>query len=156
MQIEHKTEKGTVLFILLPVNTDYPTFKRDFDVGRLKHYKKDGWQLIGLTSDITEEMAKMMVEAKHNLKYADRNDLTGYRSYGELHKDGKPYWLSKALDSFKSLMQHLRVYEVNPYEKPYVNFMGSDVYSTSFMQLEKWKEINERVGKWILLFKAND
>ena len=64
LQIEHKTEKGTVLFYLPPNGAD--RFKMFTDIARpylsyfigvetYRHYVPDGAILIGLTSEITEE-----------------------------------------------------------------------------------------------------
>lgn len=108
-----KTTKGEILAVQVSEGASVISLNVPMDIlsysingiPNLIDLPSNNWQLIAPLSEVTEEQAKMMVEAKHNLKYADRNDLTGYRSYGKLHTDGKPYWLATALDSFKSLMQ---------------------------------------------------
>jgi len=153
MQVEHKTEKGTVTFFLPSPGADRFKYFNDekpylsYFVGHetFREYFPKGTVLIGLTSEVTEETAKIMVDE--------------YNDYGLIkHKDyRKGYFthsLFSALDSFKSLMQHLQVYEVNPYEYPIYHDYTSDV---------KWKEANTKwleaestTGKWIVLFKPND
>lgn len=70
-------------------------------------------------ASINEEDAKAEgVEVRHDLKYADRNDMTGYRDYGELHPDGKPYWYGSAIQSFCSLWKSINgesAIESNPW-----------------------------------------
>jgi hypothetical protein len=132
MQVEHKTEKGTVLFILAPKEaTGYKVIERpcssiEFDIkyGLDKEYLDlpNGFKLIGLASEVTEEQAKMMVDIYPIFDQAFFDYL-----------DKKQYKL-KALYSFKSLMHHLQVCESIP----------------------KRGIIDEsRVGKWVVLFKEN-
>lgn len=144
MQIEHKTEKGTILFFL-PPNGAY-RFKMfpnygfqpylSYFVGSETHreYLDDvGFQLIGLTSNITEEQAKMMID---ECKEQDFNGIA-YNDYQStsIH--------DTALDSLKSLMQHLQVYEVNK-------------TGTEEEMKAEWQEAQSRTGKWIVLFKSNE
>lgn len=94
-------------------------------LGDYRMLKSDGFDYIGLTSEVTEEQAKMMVD-----KF--------YRGYNyNNYLNGKIF--DTALDSFKSLMQHLQVYEVNP-------FLVEPLYTRA----------ESRTGKWIVLFKPNE
>jgi len=69
MQIEHKTEKGTVLFVKVPDDAKDFVYFDDEDMPYLSYLIKDfsgwltdrkylkvcnGFQLIGLTSEVTE------------------------------------------------------------------------------------------------------
>jgi hypothetical protein len=154
MQVEHKTEKGTVLFVKVPIDTV------DFEIATIKNSKylifgdvsysfrlKEqipyfDWQLIGLTSEVTEEKAKMMgFEPMINiLDWPANTDLPN-----TIEVSG--------LDQFKSLMQHLQVYEVNPYQRPIIvenedNVMAINLYN-------QWQSAEEKTGKWIVLFKPS-
>ena len=72
----------------------------------LIHLPKGEWQLIGtVTKDSIDFDCEPYVEIKYDLRYADRNDMEGYRDYGELHPDGKPYWFERKEDSFRSLIE---------------------------------------------------
>lgn len=157
MQVEHKTEKGTVLFYLLPENTITYTLYPDFDDSLLDvrseiignniisqkwtNVRLHGhWSLIGLTTEATEDQCEMMVDIIWN----------GFKNY-EL-SDGNvgnyKRLVKSAVDSFKSLMQHLQVYDVNPY---------GGIYSLTYgFNRELWQEAESRSGKWIVLFKPNE
>lgn len=156
MQVEHKTEKVTILFVKVPNDSasfelSYWNYQRQcyvndftliFDSKKQTHLNKGdrphiqlnslgNWQLIGLTSDVTEEQAKIMVDES-------KGWFLKYKNY--LNKEFE-YFLS--LDSFKSLMLHLQVYEVNPYE------------SVKFEKMiDYWNE-GIRTGKWVVLFKLH-
>lgn len=123
MQIEHKTEKGTVRFVKVP--DDYKSFS-------VNPYSREGnswlwvlsgyntrlgiplpngnWQIIGLTNEVTEEQAKMMVP--------------NIGDYYPNYKNSEPinFIFPKALYSFNSLMQHLK----NTDEKWIVLFKPND------------------------------
>lgn len=130
MQVEHKTEKGTIQFRLIPNDGNL------FTTGiTAKNPIQEGFDFIGLTSEITEEQAKMMVDRL----------WSGYRDYSVID-DGsvgnyKRLVCNNAIYSFKSLMQHLRVYEVNPL-----------MYDPS-RTVKSYLEAQSRTGKWIVLFK---
>lgn len=142
LQIEHKTEKGTVRFV--KVNEKCWDFK--INENGINYFEKfsncsslrtipvtKGTVLIGLTREVTEKQAKMMV--------LEIDSLIG-RVFKDYTEHGKFY--KNPTESFKSLMQHLQVYEVNPY--------GG--YRHDFTQT--WQEAQSRTGKWIVLFKPND
>jgi len=128
MQVEHKTEKGTIRFELLAHDVfdfrirfnRFITY-RTYNSSQIKLYDA-GFVLVGLTSEVTEEQGKMMVKFTGGPWSAYR-DFTSHNN-----------WFASALWSFKSLMQHLQVYESIP----------------------KRGIIDEsRVGKWVVLFKEN-
>lgn len=156
MQVEHKTEKGVILFVKVPEVASNLTQPK---VGMVDLYfqtkikSKDeednhisvtlpdvGFQLIALTTDITEEQAEMMV------------------GIGEV-------WGSLRL--FKSLMQHLQVYEVNPFdefectnqwcEDGYINQGYGEKWRCDFCQENEYKQHDSqsRTGKWVVLFKPD-
>lgn len=158
MQVEHKTEKGTICFLKIEDDAfdvkltesklyeyDFVNFKTPHRWDNFKkrnwrwgtHFEVGKWQLIGLTSEVTEDQSKMMVDKE--VRYM------AFKNYIDDLKISQT-----ALKAFKSLMQHLKVYEVNPYgETPYCGdrrIYGSD----------KWKEAQERTGKWVVLFKPNE
>lgn len=161
MQIEHKTEKGTLCFVKVPDDASDLTLPKVgmidlyFKTKVQSEYEEDnyisiglpniGFQLIGLTSEITDSYAMNMLDYQSD---NDEHQSPIWRDYinGQYHLS--------PVDSFKSLMQHLQVYEVNPYEYPIYHDYSSDI---------KWKEANakwkyseSRTGKWIVLFKPND
>lgn len=157
MQVEHKTEKGTVLFVKVPDDAvgyslnmfdNIPHIQLRFDklpygdsikISR-KRLEYNPWQLMGLTSEVTEEQAKMIVHAH----IEDNGNVYGYFDYpkSDTIKD-------TVLDSFKSLMQHLQVYEVNPYS----HFTNPEDFDDD--AVEHAQEMSKFVGKWIVLFKEN-
>ena len=152
MQIEHKTEKGTLLFVktdseLISFNLYEDFGDKILDIRTNKKWSTIrldiNFQLISLTSEITEEMAKMMVDDKHSDFY--------YDYIGE----DKDRYFGRALSSFKSLMQHLQVYEVNPYGKqPFLtdDDAGSEEETqTRFLRADA----QQRTGKFIVLFKPH-
>lgn len=156
MQVEHKTEKGMITFILAPkdasgykLEDNTLTFDVMYGIGKVYNNVLPGTKLIGLTSEITEEQAKMIVHAH----IEDDGNIYGYFDYpkSDTIKD-------TALDSFKSLLQHLQVYEVNTLgEEPFNN----DMYYPASMSImhkirEEWQEAQSRTGKWVVLFKPND
>jgi len=117
MQIEYKTEKGIVLFIKIEkdysvagLNDGHIYFWTSSLLQSIGDYPlsieipKANFEYLGLTSEITEEQANMMVD----------NLWNGYRKYEFL--DGnfgnyKRLVKSSSLDSFKSIMQHLEIKE---------------------------------------------
>lgn len=174
MQVEHKTEKGTLLWIKLP--DDLVSFNQYEDMGYFVLEIKSqilgnqnitqkwqnirleqGFQLIGLTSEVTEEQCKMMVPLIKRV-YGQ-----SYYDYAIKFKVGYGY-VGTALESFKSLMQHKEVYEVNPVEKPeipkdtgYSDDKGAFEFKTESynFSFKEWNESESRTGKWLVLFKGN-
>lgn len=152
MQVEQKTEKGTLRFELLPNEAKFIGKNIEgnsfcYSLNGIPSFidAKDGETLIGLTSEVTEEQAKMM--------------LTAYDTFfGKAYKCkceyGKLY--TKALDSFKSLMQHLQVYEVNPLAPPAYPKAASceNDYVDARYEQYQYDKAQENVGKWVVLFKS--
>lgn len=174
MQVEHKTEKGTVKFVLTPsVKLKFKIYSEflvmgisevdvknkciKIDRGDTKGFIKIGFgfQLIGLTSEITEEQAKMMVDSIGGTVDAYFKDYLIVK-----HSSKFQFACISALDSFKSLMQHLQVYETNPFGKNYncnvYNGAGSFLNGKLYTMNEAykgWEQAQSRTGKWIVLFK---
>lgn len=154
MQVEHKTEKGTVLFVKVPADSreiELLGVKTQviscLSATRSPKWYSDvlpiGFQLIGLTSEITEEMAKMMVD-KVTYRY-----FMHYKHNLNRIKNAK----KTALESFKSLMDFKEVFEINPYQElmRYLNEQSdSGLYD---LNKTKYDKAQCRSGKWIVLFK---
>lgn len=156
MQLEYKTDKVKVLFVKVPDDSFAhwlnPTLNnhlhyhtpqlegmRDIDVHTLKLPYND-CQLIGLTSEITEEWLK-------DVGFGN----TDYIEDGLGPTDSFVY----KLDSFKSLMQYLQVYEVNPYG-PQPGLRDEDAGSVEETENRFLRaDAQSRTGKWIVLFKPN-
>lgn len=144
MQVEHKTEKGILSFILAPndatgykLESNTLTFDIKYGVGKVSQDVLPGLKLIGLTSEVKEEQASMMVDS------SDRIGLIG--GYIDYRKHQLNLAFNTAIGSLKSLMQHLPVYEVNPFGKhPPLTQLNSG-----------WEEAESRTGKWIVLFKPD-
>ena len=176
IRVQFNAQKGTVIFELLPEGVDkiklYNYLRAgiwygDAEPKGLNAWKKKmpkGFQLIGLTSEVTEEQANMIVDSEKI--FPDENTKTYLWSY--LDYKGVvniPYWYANALDSFKSLMEHLQVYEVNPFPEPLIccsgsvqsecGCMGFPYNYSSQEELNCYYEANERTGKWVVLFKEN-
>jgi len=136
MQIEHKTEKGTVLFFLPPNEADRFKFFNDeepylsYFIGHetfRKRFQK-GTVLIGLTSEVIEEQAKMIGLA--------------------------------SVSNFRKEIEKLQVYEVNPLDKPN-RYLACKLHplectGDEINRCRKYEEAQSRTGKWIVLFKPND
>lgn len=106
------------------------------------------WQLIGLTSEFTEDISQDLLPRK--------SPYSGLIMFKYFDYVSKIFSLDNALDSFKSLMQHLQVYEVNPYGE-YPMIINHRRLPVSMVQRkkERWHKANQNVGKWIVLFKPN-
>lgn len=161
MQVEHKTEKGTVLFVRVPddsygfvlrQNSDNSDlwYTQDLAVPNISNWielRPNNWQLIGLASEVTEEQAKV-VGFDYVYDGMDDENIKGliYECF-----DDSDFVCQNALESFKSLMQHLQVHEVNPFGDDDGNeFLGygDDLH-------DKFNQAKERTGKFIVLFKPN-
>jgi len=136
MQVHYKTEKGNLIFVKVPYDANL--FEVNV-IGDCFCYSLNGmpetldligcnWQLIGLTTEIAEEKAKIVVSALWNgyMNYELKNKPVGnYNRYVKV----------TALESFKSIMQFKEVYEET--------------------ELKKYPKYKYRTGKWIVLFKPN-
>jgi hypothetical protein len=113
MQVEHKTEKGTLLF--LKIENDYSVAGLNdghiyFWTSSLSQSMGDyplcvdipngDFEYIGLTSEVTEETSKVMVDDK------SKDIKKMYKSYMF-----DEYLSHSAKGSFKSLVQHLQINE---------------------------------------------
>lgn len=172
-QVEHKTEQGVILFVDVPDEASDLTLPKVgmidlyFQAKVKSEHEEDnyisialpdvGFQIIGLTSEVTEEQAKMMVHTH----VEDNGNIYGYFDYpqSDTIKD-------TALDSFKSLMQHKKLYEVNPYPEPLTccsgsiqsgcGCMGLPYNYSSQEELDCFYEAQERTSKRLVLFKPNE
>lgn len=159
MQIEHKTEKGTLLF--LKMENDYSIaglndghiyfwtsslFQSMGDYPLCVEIPNGKFEYIGLTSDVTEEQAKMM------LPLIKRVYGQSYYDYTVKFKVGYGY-VGTALESFKSLMKDKQIYEVNPFgtKQPLIE----NDYTNQELR-SGWDEKQSLCGRWIVLFKPND
>lgn len=158
MQVEHKTEKGTVIFVKVPDDSflwhikensagyylQYSCLneKSQRTIGNSDYFYKH-FKLICLTSEVTEDKAKIIVRQQGSKPIL-------YQNYS-----GHDGLFLSAIDSFKSLMQHLHVHDVNPYHNSASHeFKRSGTKEQNDMFL-KWHSAQERTGKWIVLFKPN-
>lgn len=186
LQIEHKTEKGTLCFLKVPDDAiafnfymGYLTYKvynpkamcNDDILGnpyRLTKFLEkteniseyidgnpiksdENFILIAVTNDITQECAKTLVDSPI-IDFGHEYDC-----FKDYIKECWTIETDSALKSFKSLMQHLQVYEVNPLgSRPIAQ--GSEDWEQEDMEdaTEEWEKLNEKCGKWIVLFKPND
>lgn len=146
MQVEHKTEKGVVIFVKVPDDSyDHYIHKKNLlfdlesdkgcDIIRLQSLN---WQLIGLTSEVTEEQCKSMFGI-----YA-------------------PEYLSLNKVMLHQAMFESKVYGVNPLgEKTNpVKYIRNIITKTKVRVLNEkyneWNKAQSRTGKWIVLFKPNE
>lgn len=159
--VNYRTEKGEISFVKVPDDASDLTLPK---VGMIDLYFKTkvkyeyeednyisislpdvGFKLIGLTSDVTEDQAKMMVDHCNDIV---PGLIDGYVDY---RRNQLNVAFTNALASFKSLMQHLQVYEVNPIgERP---MWGYKPFTHKLMN--DWQEAESRTGKFIVLFKQN-
>lgn len=158
--VNYRTEKGEISFVKVPDDASDLTLPK---VGMIDLYFKTkvkyeyeednyisislpdvGFKLIGLTSDVTEDQAKMMVDHCNDIV---PGLIDGYVDY---RRNQLNVAFTNALASFKSLMQHLQVYEVNPYDEARLNMTFSNKHKN------RWQQAQERTGQWIVLFKPNE
>ncbi len=151
MQVEYKTEKGTVLFVKtlgIPTGIDicedkvwYRYFNEDGERDSSAFMlPSKGFNLFGLTSEIKEDKLTKIFNPKIGILY----EMFGY-----------DYLTSDVRNTFKSLMQHLQVYEVNPYgESLGFDYIKVNLFEITKMELN-WLKAKSITGKWIVLFKAN-
>ncbi|NII81735.1 MULTISPECIES: hypothetical protein [unclassified Pedobacter] len=143
MQVEHKTEKGEILFVDVPDGVNFYEFNGKFYFLESGQEVKipQGFELIGLTSEVTEVDVKKILTYQEVISWCNLGvsiDCLG----NEIHDNTYVNYLY----AFKSLMQHLKLYEVNPYkQKP---CEGCDDY-------EVFTEAQARTSKRVVLFKPN-
>lgn len=144
MQVKFETDKGQGLFVKVPEGGESFNMS-DYDDEALLFYEKSNndfisevkipkdYSIIGLTTDITEDQAKNIVWdiSIHKILYKGHN-----------------MYFTSAISAFKSLMQSLQVYEVNPYSK----FINPEDFNEE--DILECKDIQARTGKWIVLFKS--
>lgn len=171
MQVEHKTEKGNIVFVKIPDNAKAwknesyhvnTLWYKSEDMRNPKYIELpyDDLGLIGLTSEVTEEQCQKIIEFGDMYPNEDMFHL-GFPDYENFQKsDSLRYVFDNALDSLKSLMQHLKIYEVNPFK---INNCKCDILKNSIYEFRlcaknhiNFKEAESRAGKWIVLFKPNE
>lgn len=161
LQVEHKTEKGTVLFVKVPDGVrDFEIYKRNDGNTIFSYFVKSScipvelsgsnWKYIGLTSEVTEEQAKMMLP-----KPLERKTKFGIQ-YGYMLSPMDTEIYISVLDAWRSLMQFKKVYEVNPYNNPACDCLCE--FDREGCPDECYRYINASgwVGTWLTLFKPND
>ena len=103
------------------------------------------WQLLGIYPELTEEMAKMVVE---RLFFAEAKPYPYYVNYTD-----ETYYCGTALESFQSLMEREKCYTVNPYGDYFADLAyGGDTHTPTF---EQWQEAEQRTfSKYVILIKS--
>lgn len=101
------------------------------------------WEIIGLYPGLSEEqMAGILDEDKDCIGYVDYRNSFNY--------------FHKASESFASLLEANRIYEVNPLGdeiSQWQNYGKSDQYLTSEESYNKWQEAEECTSKFKLILK---
>ncbi|RQO79145.1 hypothetical protein DBR40_05340 [Pedobacter sp. KBW01] len=168
MQVEYKTEKGTVLFVKVP--DEAKKFQIDFErYGVVDDFDEaivlkcendnhkfdpifiydDNWQIISLTIDIREDQLTEILSPKIGILY----EMFGY-----------DYLTTDIFKCFKSLMHRLQVHEVNPDPltccsgsiQSGCGCMGFPYNYSSEKELDAYCDAKERTGKWLVLFNPNE
>jgi len=146
MQVEHKTEKGTIQFRLIP-NDGNP-----FTTGiTASNPIAEGFEYIGLTSEVTEDQAKVMLP-----KPLERKTDFGIQ-YGYMFSPMETEICISALDAWRALMQFKKLYEVNPYSNKCDCEIGLSqiAYDACLEEIRNHNLFKDKCGKWIVLFKEN-
>jgi len=163
MQVEQKTDKGVVLFVKVPDDASDLTCPKIgiidlyFQTKVQSKHEEDnyisislpdvGFEYIGLTSDVTE------LQSMNMLDYQSDND----EHQSPIFKDYvKGKYHLEPIQSFKSLMQKLQVYEVNPYgdcRPKYFDYSSQIQYEGDCKDFDT---AEERTGSWLVLFKPNE
>lgn len=110
------------------------------------------WQLLGKVGEITEEQAATIAD----IDGQEEGLCIWYRNYNRTGLAFLVKSFPSASKSFHSLLNKERIYLVNPYgEKPqktdvYMKDGGGERYS---MDLEEWRDAEERTGTWAVLIK---
>lgn len=92
--------------------------------------KANKYKIIGISSELTEEQAKEIV---------DETNEFGINMF----TDGRFSFVT-ALESFNSLMQSLEMYSDNP--------LGNNPYKMDVVQSE-WQQAQQRTGRWLIIKK---
>ena len=164
--IQAELEKGTIGFVEVPMDAEQFELELNNDLYykkqfmgiltlHLKALPKGNWQILGLSTELTEEVLKDIMSKYSKAKYFDYvNDYTHY--------------YETAIKSFNSLKQSLGVFDVNKYgiEKPTFSYeFGED--GTSDVMLDsaqddfdfksiQWHQEQSKVRKYITLFKPKN
>lgn len=171
MQKEIQLTDKTLLVVGLPKDASEIEFsdgclkyywQKYLDTGETNTWQTLGqfdWQLIGVYPELTEEMAKMVVESLLSF------DSVIYADYTK--NDYQPYYsLKTSIESFQSLIERERLYLVNPYD----DGRGNDLSDFNYFErkkgifkgelltvqewVDKWQEAQQRTfDKWAILIK---
>lgn len=148
-------ERGTLLAVEVPdgakcamvgiIGNTMPFSKNGEPV--LIYLPGDGFEPLGLATEITEDQANIVVETvkPHGCKG------TYYKEYSNT----RPFY-STAIQSMQSLLKANKIYSVNPYYEPEIQYYMSDsafTMSEYRSDLNKWQEAQQHVKNWFLLFK---
>lgn len=147
MQIEHKQPTGTLLFVGLPNGAN--KIEIGFEPNTLEYILNGqyefidipkGFELLSLSNEISEDVLANIMPSGLSL-FAD---FTQSSDFGHKLK------FDTAKESLQSLMDHLKIYTVNPFE--FVDQGGIDLE-----QLQAYREAQERTfSKWSVLWKEGE
>jgi len=145
--------KATILAYLLPQDASNVRFRFNrfltFRRSNSSHVElfNDRLELIGLSTEITEEQARELVP-KLGGKLFD-GDLNNYYSYPDYMTVNHPFdskQFETAKESLTSLLQANQIYSVNPCgEKP-------DMFN-SLINRTQWQEAEASTGNYLILTK---
>lgn len=147
-----KTEKATILLLMLPEDAKYIDVRNgvvyydtDFKEGEFTLLPQGNWQPLGFTKEVGEEVAKEVVgRDKRGFKYYWKDNGFVPRGFNSVFET--------ALEAFHSLLQANEVYLVNPYgkTKPYYDLDEATMYE---YELEQWQQAQQNTGNWYILKK---
>lgn len=109
------------------------------------------WQYIGLSHELTEEQCAEIVDEDE----IPWQGLAWYKNYLDRQTNRQ---IDTALDSFRSLMASIPIYEKNPLgddpqQAANMDYWDDDVKGSN---IKKWQEAENVSGTWAVLIKDNN
>ncbi len=151
MVIEFETKKGKFLAVKPTKSVSYMDDNEILIAGHILSWMntnvtipEKGFSFNCLLSELTKSKCKKIVDNIFNVSYKN------YLNPSERITD-RTFDFDNALDSFKTLMEKIEIYTVNPFEKPNPNDYCDD-FGNYEHNLQRWKAAQKRTSKeWLIL-----
>ncbi len=130
-----------IFVILKMIDKDKPM--RLDNLITISNNRPENWHdkitIIGLLTEIKEEIAKTIVEKTEAWRY--------------INYTSKIRYCDTALESLQSLLKSNDVFSVNPYgERPKAKRIDQQTFNPeNYHELKRWDEAQNNVGEWLLI-----
>lgn len=165
MTIEYHTGKTDIILVKMPEGLDRVSISHNAMWENLS-YRLPGakampfgwthvklptgrWKIAGNPFDLSRIQCSELVKYQ-GLPWNAYKDYTNDKN-----------WFNSPIDSFKSMLNHLKVYQVNPYGMGnpimVIGHKGSEKICETILNRyqEEYQEAEERTGNWLLLIKQS-